>query len=141
MDLLLDLNGRYLAALVTTRSRYQIADFLARFPEETAVFQTTCGLQDTPHLKPHPAPVQLAARRLGVSVEHCLMVGDTAIDIKSARRAGVWSVGVLCGLGERDEFERAGAHLILDCTADLRTHLRTDTPGRSIEDAQRIQLP
>jgi phosphoglycolate phosphatase len=51
------------------------------------------------------------------------MVGDTAVDVKSARRAGAWSVAVLCGFGERKELERAGAHLILDSTADLLTHV------------------
>ena len=122
-ELLLELNGRYPVALVTTRSRPHIQAFLERFPEETAVFQTTCGLQDTRRLKPHPAPVKLAAQRLGVPVENCLMVGDTTVDVKSARRAGAWSTAVLCGFGERDELERAGAHLVLDSAADLRDHL------------------
>jgi phosphoglycolate phosphatase len=119
-DLMLGLNGRYRSALVTTRSRYHIERFLERFPEETAVFGASCGLQDTRRLKPHPSPVQLAAKRLDVPVEKCLMVGDTTVDVKAARRAGAWSIGVLCGFGEREELERAGAHLILDSTADLR---------------------
>jgi phosphoglycolate phosphatase len=45
------------------------------------------------------------------------------VDVKSARRAGALSVAVLCGFGERKELERAGAHLILDSTADLLTHV------------------
>ncbi|MCP4423905.1 MAG: HAD family hydrolase, partial [Chloroflexi bacterium] len=122
-ELLLELNGRYPIALVTTRSRYHIDAFLEQFAEETAVFQTTCGLQDTRRLKPHPAPVRLAAQRLGIPVENCLMIGDTTVDIKSARRAGAWSAAVLCGFGERGELERAGAHLVLDSTADLLNYL------------------
>ena len=47
------------------------------------------------------------------------MVGDTTVDIKSARRAGAWSIGVLCGFGEQAELERAGAHMILPATAEL----------------------
>jgi phosphoglycolate phosphatase-like HAD superfamily hydrolase len=47
------------------------------------------------------------------------MVGDTPVDVLSARRAGAWAVGVLCGFGERYELERAGAHVILPCTSDL----------------------
>jgi len=49
--------------------------------------------------------------------------------VKSARRAGAWSVGVLCGFGERAELERAGAHLILDSTADLLAHLDDAVAG------------
>jgi N-acetyl-D-muramate 6-phosphate phosphatase len=122
-DMLLDLSSHYRIALVSTRSRYQIENFFKEFPQEAAVFQTSCGRQDTRHLKPHPAPVQLAANRLGVAIENCLMVGDTVVDIQSARRSGAWSVGVLCGFGEQNEFERAGAHLILNRTSDLRKHL------------------
>ena len=50
-------------------------------------------------MKPHPEPVRKAALRLGVSVQHCLMVGDTTMDMAAARRAGAWAVGVLSGLG------------------------------------------
>ena len=122
-EMLLSLQGQYKVALVTTRSRYHIDAFLEQFPVETAVFHTTCGLQDTRRLKPHPAPVKLAAKRLGVPVEKCVMVGDTTVDVKSGCRAGAWSIGVLCGFGEPGELARAGAHLVLDSTADLIDHL------------------
>jgi N-acetyl-D-muramate 6-phosphate phosphatase len=47
------------------------------------------------------------------------MVGDTTVDILSARRAGAWAIGVLCGFGEERELWRAGAHMVLHTTADL----------------------
>lgn len=47
------------------------------------------------------------------------MVGDTVVDIVSAKKAGAQSVGVLCGFGERKELERVGADLILENTKDL----------------------
>ncbi|MEJ2748325.1 MAG: HAD family hydrolase [Anaerolineae bacterium] len=124
-ELLQSLAGRYKVALVTTRSRYHIDAFLQQFPRETAVFSTTCGLQDTHRLKPHPAPVRLAAKRLGIPVEKCVMVGDTTVDVKSGRRAGAWSVGVLCGFGEPEELARVGAHLVLESTADLLGYLQS----------------
>jgi phosphoglycolate phosphatase-like HAD superfamily hydrolase len=51
------------------------------------------------------------------------MVGDTTVDVKSARRAGAWAVAVLCGFGERRELKRAGAHVILEHTAHLSSLL------------------
>jgi phosphoglycolate phosphatase-like HAD superfamily hydrolase len=89
------------------------------FPDIAPAFTTTCGLQDTRRLKPHPAPIRLAAERLNVAIENCVMVGDTAVDVRAARRAGAWSAAVLCGFGERQELERAGAHVVLNSTADL----------------------
>jgi phosphoglycolate phosphatase len=52
------------------------------------------------------------------------MVGDTRLDVLAARRAGAWSIGVLCGFGQRHELERAGAHVVLVETADLTTLLQ-----------------
>ncbi len=110
---------RYAIALVTTRRRADIERFLAGTPALAGAVSTSCGAEDTRRLKPHPAPIRLAAERLGVPVERCLMVGDTTVDIRAARRAGAWSVGVLCGFGRRRELVRAGAHHILASTGEL----------------------
>ena len=117
--MLLTLKERFELAVVTTRSRYHINRFLESFPNLAPVFSATCGLQDSHRLKPHPYPIQLTAERLGLKAAECLMVGDTTVDIKAGRRAGAWTAGVLCGFGQRAELERAGAHLILETTADL----------------------
>jgi HAD superfamily hydrolase (TIGR01549 family) len=118
-DLILSLRERFKLGLVTTRSRYHIERFLEAYPEIATSFEVTCGRQDTGRLKPHPEPILYAAGRLGLPVHQCLMVGDTTVDIKAARRAGALSAGVLCGFGERGELEKAGAHIIVSTTADL----------------------
>lgn len=111
--------SHYQIGLITTRSRYHIEQFSRHFPHIASAFQVTCGLQDTRYLKPSPQPVLLAAKRLNLPVEKCVMVGDTTVDVLAARRAGAWAVGVLCGFGERPELEKSGAHLILESTAEL----------------------
>lgn len=119
-EAVLALAPHYRLGLITTRSRYHIEQFLLRFPDIAAAFEVTCGLQDTRYLKPSPQPVLLAAERLGLPIEKCVMVGDTYVDVLSARRAGAWSVGVLCGFGEQPELEQCGAHLILESTVEIR---------------------
>ena len=116
---LLALAPHYQLGLITTRSRYHIEQFLLRFPTIAPLFLVTCGLQDTRYLKPSPQPVLLAAETLNLPVEQCVMVGDTTVDVLSARRAGAWAVGVLCGFGEQAELEQKGAHIILDSTAEI----------------------
>ncbi len=123
LPMLRHLHGRYQLGIVTTRSRFHINALFTQFPEIEEMMETSCGLQDSYRLKPHPAPVRLAAQRLNLSVERCLMVGDTTVDVKAAKRAGAWSVGVLCGFGEREELEKAGAHLVCDSVADLANWL------------------
>jgi phosphoglycolate phosphatase len=118
-ELILNLSGRYLLGIVTIRSRYHLEQFMARFPAIAGAFNATSGLQDTRRVKPHPEPVYAMSRRLGVSPEECLVVGDTPVDIRCGRRAGAYTAGVLCGFGRRDELQKAGADIILDTTADL----------------------
>lgn len=121
-EMLAGLNGRYRLAVVTTRSRSEAEAFLEQYGLRDT-FEVLVTRENTRRYKPHPAPVLHAARLLGVPVEHCVMVGDTTVDVKSARRAGAWAVGVLCGFGEREELERAGAHIVLEHTAQLASLL------------------
>lgn len=119
LEMLHAIPEQYRLGIVTTRSRHQIEGFLAQFPDIAPRFEVTCGSQDTRRLKPHPSPIQAAARRLNLPESACLMVGDTTVDMHSARRAGAWRIGVLCGFGQAGELRRAGAQAILPSTADL----------------------
>ena len=121
-QMLPELNGRYRTAVVTTRDRCNAEAFLSQYNLRES-FDALVTSESTRRLKPHPAPIYHAARLLDVPPERCVMVGDTTVDIRAARRAGAWAVGVLCGFGEREELERAGAHVILEHTAQLASLL------------------
>jgi phosphoglycolate phosphatase len=56
------------------------------FTERTAAL---VGGDSTPHSKPHPAPLLSCLRQLGVSRDHALMIGDSAMDVRAARSAGL----------------------------------------------------
>jgi len=51
--------------------------------------QVIVGGDTTPHVKPHPAPLMEAARRLGVEPARCMYVGDDRRDITAGRAAGM----------------------------------------------------
>ena len=120
--MLAQLNVRYRLAVVSTRGRAEAEAFLDKY-ELGGLFEVLVTRESTWRLKPHPAPIQHAAGLLGVPADRCAMVGDTTVDVRSARRAGAWAVAVLCGFGERDELERAGAHVILEHTSHLASQL------------------
>jgi phosphonatase-like hydrolase len=71
--------------------------------------------------RPFPDMALTAMLRLGGgAVSELAVAGDTASDIESGLRAGAGVVaGVLTGTGTREDFEQAGAPLILDTIADL----------------------
>jgi phosphoglycolate phosphatase-like HAD superfamily hydrolase len=52
------------------------------------------------------------------------MVGDTTVDIRAGKAAGAQTVGVLCGFGQTEELEQAGADLVLTHTTDLLQVIR-----------------
>ena len=55
------------------------------------------GGDTTPYSKPHPEPLFEAARRLGVSPELCLYVGDDERDIVAGKSAGMGTVAATYG--------------------------------------------
>ncbi|TET48947.1 MAG: HAD family hydrolase [Anaerolineales bacterium] len=121
-EMLASLEGRYALAVVTTRGRADADAFLGRY-HLARHFGSIVTRETTWRLKPHPAPIRHAAEELGVPVARCAMVGDTSVDMKAARTAGAWAVAVLCGFGERAELEKAGAHVVLQYTADVEVVL------------------
>lgn len=122
VDLLEQLGRRYLLAVVTTRQRAEAEAFL-NAAHIDKYFQVVITRQDGWFIKPHPAPVRKAAQRLGLAPSACLMVGDTTMDMRSARRAGAHAIGVLTGYDEGVELSRAGADQVLASAADLIEYL------------------
>lgn len=123
LELLQALQPRFQLAVVTTRARPEALAFVAGLGIDH-FFPVVITRQDVLRMKPHPEPLLKAAAQLGVSSTRCIMVGDTTMDMRSARRAGALAVGVLSGFGTRGELERSGAEIILDRAADLAALLR-----------------
>ncbi len=69
--------------------------------------------------KPDPSAALGIAQELGVPASRCLFVGDTAVDMNTARTAGMYGVGVTWGFRGRDELEAAGAQVIISEPAEL----------------------
>lgn len=78
------------------------------------------GGDTTGHTKPHPAPLLEAARRLGVSPQSCLYVGDDERDIVAGRAAGMATAVATWGyLGPQADHRRWGADLALAAPGHL----------------------
>jgi len=89
-----ELARRFTLALVTGGDRSRVSQELRRFGL-TEMFATRIYGQDSHLRKPHPAPLELALRRLSLAPEACVYIGDAPEDIEMARRAGVRAIAVL----------------------------------------------
>lgn len=70
--------------------------------------------------KPAPDMLRSAADALGVALSRCLYIGDTEIDIETARNAGIDCVCVTWGFRSREALAAAGADEIVDSTEALK---------------------
>ena len=110
--------GRFPLGIVSARDAHTTNAFLRQFSLENH-FQVVVTSQTCRYTKPFPDPLLFAAEQLSIDPGECLMVGDTTVDMKAAKLAGMQAVGVLCGFGREKELLRAGADVILSSTADL----------------------
>jgi len=72
--------------------------------------------------KPDPMGVQILLRDLAAEPDEAMVVGDSDVDVRTARNAGVWACGVSYGLGA----EGLRAHppdLMLASLTELPAHL------------------
>lgn len=76
-------------------------------------FAEVMGASEAFPRKPDPASAREIARRLGVTAAECLYVGDSGVDMQTARSAGMFAVGVLWGFRDRSELQREGAQALV----------------------------
>jgi pyrophosphatase PpaX len=94
--------GRTLG-IVTAKRHRTVGLALERFPELRENFSVVIAHEDTERHKPDPDPVLAAADRLGVDIARVAYVGDSPFDIRAAKSAGAFAVGVGWGGIHADE--------------------------------------
>ena len=86
------------------------------FPE---MFQTVQGSLPELPTKPNPALLLEMMERMGAKKETTLFVGDSNVDIQTAKNGGVSSCGVLWGFRSREELEGEGADVLVQNASEL----------------------
>lgn len=87
------------------------------FPE--VEFKAIYGNREGFPLKPDKALLDLIMGECGATVENTFMVGDSGVDMQTAKNAGVCSVGCTWGFRLREELEEYGADYIVEKPLEL----------------------
>jgi len=82
-------------------------------------------------VKPDPEPLLTALEGLGVAAVDAVSVGDTPVDVRAGRAAGVRTVGVLTGAGTAAQLRAEGVEAILTSIAELPRYLDDGRHGES----------
>jgi HAD superfamily hydrolase (TIGR01509 family) len=91
MEHIEDQYGKIPFAVVSGSTRDSVLSLLNRLHLADR-FETMVCAGDYKKSKPHPEGLLMAAERLGVPPEHCLVFEDTALGIQAATAAGMTSV-------------------------------------------------
>jgi phosphoglycolate phosphatase len=91
-------------------------------------FDVVRGSRPGTPLKPDPAPALAVAADLALPPASCALAGDTSIDMRTARAAGMFAVGALWGFRTREELLASGADVLLASPAELLSLLTSRTP-------------
>ncbi len=82
-------------------------------------FQFIYGGNSFERKKPDPAGVQVLLNDFGAAPREAMFVGDSDVDVRTARNAGTWSCGVTYGLGTEG---------MKDCPPDMMIDSLTELP-------------
>jgi phosphoglycolate phosphatase len=72
--------------------------------------------------KPDPAGMEMLLREFGIAPSEAMLVGDSEVDVQTARNAGTWACGVTYGLG-LDRLADYPPDLLLDSLEELPAYL------------------
>ena len=88
------------------------------------VFDQVLGYSDMPQ-KPDPAAALYLAESFCVLPEACVVVGDSDLDLQTARNAGMASLCVSYGYRSKDCLRAAGAERIVDSPSEIYDAIRS----------------
>lgn len=90
--------------VVTTKTRQYSIPILDNF-DISKHFEVVIGRENVTNPKPHEEPILLALKELNYNSnsQKAFMIGDTKLDLLSAKNANIESIGVLCGYSYEEE--------------------------------------
>lgn len=118
MELLAELKEKgFKLAIVSNKFNEAVKELNEIFFKEYVEF--AYGECETIRKKPNPDAVFKALSDMGISAEEAVYVGDSDVDIMTAKNSGLDCVSVSWGFRTRYELESSGATVIIDEPCDL----------------------
>jgi len=112
--------------IVTTKTAHFSVVLLENM-EIMQYFDTLIGREDVTNPKPHPEPIIKALERLNKNIinkDNIWMIGDTPMDMISAKKANIKSIGLTCGYGLEDDL-KIDTDIIKDSALEAIRHIRS----------------
>ena len=83
------------------------------------LLDSAVGESETVRRKPNPDAVLAAVRQMGLTVADCVYIGDTEVDLATAKNAGMACIAVSWGFRSREQLIASGATRIAATAEEL----------------------
>ena len=119
IEMLCDLkNMGYKLAIVSNKIDFAVKDLREEFFSD--IIEVAIGDSEDTRNKPEPDMVYKALELLDEKCENAVYVGDTDVDMETARNSGMDCISVSWGFRTRDELEGYNAMMIADKPEDIK---------------------
>ena len=116
----------YEYVIVTNSSDKAVKRYLKNNPEFYKKMKPLIISKDSvKHVKPHSESFELASKKMGLSSDKIVVVGDTKYDILFAQANKAHSIGVLTGIYTRELLEQYNPDFIFDSAADIPKNIES----------------
>ncbi len=109
--------------LCTTSSEKASNYILQRFKIDS-FFKVVVSREKVKYVKPHVEQFELALKALGVHAKAALVVGDSIVDMQSAKEIKAVAVGLTTGFSTTEQLMGNGANFIITTLTDLPTLIK-----------------
>lgn len=110
--------GGYTIGIVSSSTK-KILDAFSRHLEISQFFDYIISADDVKIGKPDPEPFKIALRKANKKPEECIAIGDTVYDIKSAKDAGILTIGIAWDDETYQKMKKVGADYIVQSLKEL----------------------
>ena len=119
INLLDELRGSGIKLAVVSNKKHEFAIEIVKkyFGDRLNVI---LGHRENYNAKPDPVSVLEIIDKFNVLKDECIYIGDSNVDILTARNAGVQCIGVSWGFRGKQELADAGADYLVDNTKELK---------------------
>ena len=87
------------------------------------LLETAVGERQGVRRKPCPDSVTATAKELGAEISECVYVGDSEVDIETAKRAGMDCISVSWGFRSKEQLINSGAERIASSVSQLFNYI------------------
>ena len=123
-ELIRDLHNAGVRVGVLSNKQHEYVVNLSKQVLPKGCFDAAQGVVPEQPTKPHPYLSELVAAHLGISPCECVMVGDSDVDILTAKNAGMTHVGVSWGYRDEETLRKNGATRIAHTPDELKKILK-----------------